>query len=147
MRMIVAPYNSIADATGVRLTTDIDGEVQMTVRASEVQLVVSNLLDNAVRYSAAGGLVQVSGRRAGATYVIEISDNGCGIPNAALPNIYDRFFGPPHPISKRNGSRPRDCQDGCGPQWLADEHREPQGRQWRGRHRCDPAWRIADCAN
>ena len=32
------------------------------------------------------------GKRAGNAYVIEVADTGCGIPEAALPRIYDRFF-------------------------------------------------------
>ena len=53
---------------------------------------LSNLVDNAVRYTAAGGEVHVNGRRTDNTFEIQVIDTGCGILEEALPRIYDRFF-------------------------------------------------------
>jgi CheY-like chemotaxis protein/anti-sigma regulatory factor (Ser/Thr protein kinase) len=55
-------------------------------------LVLSNLVDNAVRYTGENGRVHIHGRRTTDTFVVEVSDTGCGIPEAALPHIHDRFF-------------------------------------------------------
>jgi signal transduction histidine kinase len=51
-----------------------------------------NLLDNAIKYTPAGGSVnlRVQGREGEAT--LEVSDTGIGIPSAALPHVFERFF-------------------------------------------------------
>ena len=92
IRMVASPLASIAEARGLRLVTDIEENVPVTVRASEVQLVLSNLLDNAIRYTGHGGLVRIDAKKAGDNLEIEITDTGCGIPEAALPRLYERFF-------------------------------------------------------
>ena len=49
---------------------------------------VNNLLDNAAKYSPAGGAVEVT-QRGGA---VTVRDHGPGVPDAELPHIFDRFF-------------------------------------------------------
>ena len=92
IQMVAAPLASIAEARGLRLVTDIEENISVTVRASEVQLVLSNLLDNAIRYTRNGGLVRIEAKKAADNLEIELTDTGCGIPEAALPRLYERFF-------------------------------------------------------
>jgi len=53
--------------------------------------VVSNLLDNAIKYTPPSGAVTVSVRQ-GATADVVVEDTGVGIPSAALPHVFERFF-------------------------------------------------------
>lgn len=53
---------------------------------------ISNLLDNAVKYTEAGGTVEVRLQRLDAIYEISVSDTGCGIPSELQPRVFDRFF-------------------------------------------------------
>jgi two-component system sensor histidine kinase TctE len=68
-----------------------------------VRELVGNLIDNAVRYNAAGGsvLVQVIGE--GETCRLEVSDDGPGIPSEARELVFDRFYRLPRD-RERNGS-------------------------------------------
>lgn len=91
VRLTVAAATSIAATKGVHLVTDLEDGTQVTVRSSDMRLILSNLVDNAVRYTDAGE-VRITGRRKKDTFTIEVADTGCGIPDAALPRIYDRFF-------------------------------------------------------
>ena len=50
------------------------------------------LLDNAVQYTADGGCVTASAIRNGKSCKVTIRDTGAGIPAAALPHVFDRFF-------------------------------------------------------
>ena len=52
----------------------------------------ANLLDNAIRYTPRGGMIDVVLKRDRHDALVEIIDSGCGIPTAALPHIFDRFF-------------------------------------------------------
>lgn len=71
------------------------GEVQpVTARLdpSQLRIVLDNLLDNAVRYTPAGGRVDVNVRQADGMAVIDVSDTGPGIPPADLERVFNRFY-------------------------------------------------------
>ncbi|MFC0203971.1 hybrid sensor histidine kinase/response regulator [Novosphingobium soli] len=53
--------------------------------------VLANLLNNAAKYTPAGGTIRLATRRDGEWVEIEVADNGVGIPAAMLPRIFDIF--------------------------------------------------------
>jgi two-component system phosphate regulon sensor histidine kinase PhoR len=54
--------------------------------------VVVNLLDNAIKYTPNGGRVLLKIARDGDHAILEVADNGVGIPSDALPHMFERFF-------------------------------------------------------
>ena len=54
--------------------------------------VLNNLVQNAIKYSPAGGIVHVQVERQDATVRVAISDEGIGIPQAELPQLFQRFY-------------------------------------------------------
>lgn len=54
--------------------------------------VFTNLLSNATKYSPNGGAIEIRGRLDGEDVVVEVADQGVGIPAADLPRIFERFF-------------------------------------------------------
>ena len=54
--------------------------------------VVDNLIDNAIKYSARGAPVTVSCMREGADWAIDVTDAGPGVPEAARPRLFERFY-------------------------------------------------------
>ena len=75
------------------LEVDVD-TTAVTVRGSaeDLALLISNLLDNAVRYTRPGGRVhlEVAGRNGDAR--LTVSDTGIGIPSRDLPRVFERFY-------------------------------------------------------
>ena len=65
---------------------------KVTVRGSELNQVWTNLLDNAIQALGESGTITVSTRRDGDCAVVEIADDGPGIPAEVLANIFDPFF-------------------------------------------------------
>jgi PAS domain S-box-containing protein len=69
------------------------GDEPLAVHADATRLaqVIGNLLTNAARYTPEGGSMGLGVRRAGDRVRIEVADSGIGIPEAALPRIFDMF--------------------------------------------------------
>jgi heavy metal sensor kinase len=68
------------------------GPVVVEGDRSRLKQVVVNLLDNAIKYTPPGGTVWLETRRERDRGIVEIADSGPGIPESALPRIFDRFF-------------------------------------------------------
>jgi signal transduction histidine kinase len=78
---------------GVRVEFDGPGlPVPVRVDAELMRQAMLNLLLNAMQAMQAGGVVRVSVRREQRVAVVEIADNGTGIPEALLPRIFDLYF-------------------------------------------------------
>ena len=71
-----------------------DAELQVRVEGDRARLkqVIVNLVDNAIKYTPAGGFVGVKVSATNGRAVLEVNDNGVGIPPEAAPNIFERFY-------------------------------------------------------
>jgi signal transduction histidine kinase len=69
-----------------------DREVQADVHDDKLLQVVLNLIGNALQATHEGGRVRVGVSREGAHTVIEVEDDGCGIPPDVLERIWEPFF-------------------------------------------------------
>ncbi len=58
----------------------------------KLEQVFSNLIDNAIRYTPEGTLIEFKQRREGKDFIYEVIDNGPGIPTEHLPRIFERFY-------------------------------------------------------
>lgn len=69
-------------------------DAPLIVQGDELRLeqVLYNLVLNAIKYSPAGGLVEIELRREGSSAVIAVTDHGLGIPADDIPHVFDRFF-------------------------------------------------------
>lgn len=72
-----------------------DTPVIVAADAERLQRVVENLVNNAIKYSPEGGSVEVSVMAEGDEAVIRVRDYGIGIPEQAIPHIFDRSFRAP----------------------------------------------------
>ena len=88
---------TVADArlTAVRRLVEFrDSEAPVVIVGDSVRLeqVLQNLLDNAVKYSPADGVITVCVEQRNAKAVLTISDQGIGIPEAARAQLFERFY-------------------------------------------------------
>ena len=82
----------LIDASGHQLTVSVPSE-PLHVNADEARLsqVLSNLLNNAAKYTLPGGSIWLTAAREGDQAVFRVRDTGTGIPQEMLPRIFDLF--------------------------------------------------------
>ena len=89
----VDSLRTAAEAKGLTLETDLPLDLP-AVDGVPVRLrqVVSNLLENAIKYTPSGGRVRVEAAAEAGQVVLRVSDTGAGIPPADQPYLFDKFF-------------------------------------------------------
>jgi signal transduction histidine kinase len=101
LERVYGAFRAEAEAKGVGLELELP-ERPLTLEGDPDRLrqVVGNLVSNALAYTPAGGTVRLEARQEGNQAVLTVSDTGTGIPEAALPKVFDRFY-------RAEGSRSR----------------------------------------
>jgi heavy metal sensor kinase len=82
----------LATDKNVSVACDSAAGVMVEGDPARLKQVIVNLLDNAIKYTAAGGRVRLTVRREQDSAVLEVDDDGIGIPAEALPHVFNRFF-------------------------------------------------------
>jgi two-component system phosphate regulon sensor histidine kinase PhoR len=78
---------------GQTLAVDLDDNLP-TIKgnADYIERAIANLIDNASKYSPEGGRIQVTAKANGQYAIVEVTDNGIGIPPDDLPRVFERFY-------------------------------------------------------
>jgi heavy metal sensor kinase len=82
----------LAEEKSIRLQTHATGGVYVEGDRSRLQQVIVNLVDNAIKYTQEGGNVEINVGSEGSSAILEVADNGPGIPALALPHVFERFY-------------------------------------------------------
>jgi signal transduction histidine kinase len=82
----------LAKSRNVKIVTDIDSKLRISADHKKITQVLYNLVNNAVKFSHVGGSVRLSAEETSEGVKISVEDNGAGIDENDLPNIFDRFY-------------------------------------------------------
>jgi heavy metal sensor kinase len=82
----------IAEAKGLSVFLHTNGGVSVRGDCLRLKQLFLNLVDNAVKYTAAGGSIHLTIEREDQWAKVVMEDTGIGIPAEALPHIFDRFY-------------------------------------------------------
>ncbi len=124
---VVRSVRTLVAECGLSVRLDATGE--MPFRGDEVLLrrLLLNLLDNAIKHTPANGSITVTCERRHENYVLTVADTGGGIPVAAQPHIFDRFFRADKARTRTAANDENHTASGAGlglaiAQWIAEAH-------------------------
>jgi two-component system phosphate regulon sensor histidine kinase PhoR len=93
LRDLVAELSERAELGGLSLELRIeDEEIHVPLRRRMLRLVAENLLENSLRYAGEGAACIVTLAREGDAVVLDVSDDGAGVPDDDVPRLFERFF-------------------------------------------------------
>jgi heavy metal sensor kinase len=106
-RQAAGMFAGVAEELGLRLEMEADDGAAVLGDATQLRQVFGNLLDNALRFTPAGGVVRLGIARPEASdeIVITVADTGQGIPADHLDQVFDRFFKADPARTRDGGSR------------------------------------------
>ncbi len=134
---LIERFRPRAEAEQVRLELQLEpGTTKILADRNSLRQMLSNLLDNALRYTPAGGQVRllawagespqpgVKSTRADGRITLAVADTGCGIDPEHWPHLFERFY-------RVDKSRTRDTGGtGLGLALVRDLAQAQQGRVW-----------------
>ncbi len=89
---VIEEMMPIAEAKNIDLGLSKEADAKIDADASAIQLMLRNAVDNAIRYSPEGGEVTVRISRDNGYAILEVIDNGPGIPVTELDRVFEAFF-------------------------------------------------------
>lgn len=86
-------YHEQAEAKGIALTLSTQGELpQITGDPAQLRSAISNLVDNAIKYSPANAAIFIIVKEEAGNILVQVQDNGPGIAALDIPHIFEKFY-------------------------------------------------------
>jgi signal transduction histidine kinase len=102
-----ARWVPVANRSDVQLAVEAPESGSVMADATLTRRIIDNLVENAIRHSPAKGTVWLRGRQEGNHWILEVADEGAGVPVAARSKIFNRF-------ARADGARTRAGLGGTG---------------------------------
>ena len=81
-----------AEDREIALVHDIDADCRVLADPGRLEQMLTNLVDNAIKFNVEGGSVEVTCRRTDSVSVVTVADTGEGIPRENLERVFERFY-------------------------------------------------------
>ncbi|MBI3851540.1 MAG: ATP-binding protein [Verrucomicrobia bacterium] len=89
---VIELYQIVAEDKKISLTANAPANLTLQADRNRIQQALANLIDNAIKYTAAGGKVEIVAAQKNGQIIISVKDTGLGISAEELPRIWDRLY-------------------------------------------------------
>ncbi|MGG1559765.1 ATP-binding protein [Geobacillus thermoleovorans] len=90
---VIRKFYGLAKEKQIELTAEFrDRDIEIALDPDRIEQVLTNLIDNAIRYTESGGTVRLIIEPSGDGVTIHVQDSGSGIPEEDLPFVFERFY-------------------------------------------------------
>lgn len=98
-RSVVARWSAEAERRGVDLGAEEQSAFTVLANEAQIDMLLSNLVENALRYAGKGGTVDVIATELAGAPALRVIDNRPGIDPAEYPRVFDRFYRSPGAVA------------------------------------------------
>ena len=99
---VIQEMSIFCKANNVSMAFDSEENLpQIPLDPSQIKIVITNLLDNAIRYINDNGKIEMKLEKDGKSLHFEVKDNGVGIPNGDQKHIFQKFFRSQNALKKQ----------------------------------------------
>ncbi|MBS4535842.1 HAMP domain-containing protein [Clostridium sp. D2Q-14] len=92
LEKIITRLKPLADEKNISLNYDPRDKIQIKLDSDKIQQAIINIIHNAIKYTPEGGNVGVKLYSDSNNVIVEVSDDGIGIPSKDLEHIFERFY-------------------------------------------------------
>jgi two-component system, OmpR family, sensor histidine kinase CiaH len=118
LKEILQHYEEIISYQGKTIHLEVPERVSFFADKERIHQLIVILLDNAMKYTNDGGEIWLSCRQSHSSIILQVKDNGIGIPEKDIPKIFDRFY---------QSDKARTAAEGTGlglsiAKWIIEKH-------------------------
>ncbi len=101
--LVLNRFQPQAERAGVGIEGSVAERLVVEANRDQIEQVLVNLIDNAIKYTPSGGSVHVTAEREGDRAAVHVADTGIGIEGRDLPRIFERFYRVDKARSRQSG--------------------------------------------
>ncbi len=103
IRRCVRRLSGIATKSGITVNLNLEQDTPILILEDDLYQIVYNLIENGIKYNVPGGSLTVTLSRDEDNAYLEVKDTGMGIPEEAIPHLFERFFRVDKARSRQSG--------------------------------------------
>ena len=103
IRRVAKMLSGIARKANIDVKLELDEDTPVLILEDDLYQIVFNLMENGIKYNSPGGKLTVRLSRDEESAILQVSDTGMGIPEEAIPHLFERFFRVDKARSRQSG--------------------------------------------
>ena len=103
IRRVVRMLRRIGNKNGITIHTELSGDCPILILEDDLYQIAFNLVENGIKYNVPGGSLNITLSRREDNAVLQVRDTGVGIPENALPHVFERFYRVDKARSRKTG--------------------------------------------